>query len=441
MHVGLNAGYRSSQRTTVTARRGEQMVQPVVHRANGQLKPVVLAGVVAGVITTVWYCLEHYAQRHYFFDLRIYHNAVTWWLNGHQLYDYVQPRTGGFGFTYPPFAAVLMAPLSLVTLAHAGLVMSVITALGILVTTWWLVAPLAEQRGWPTGLVVALAVPLACLAEPLRETMGFGQINMILILLVLADWLALSRGSKFAGIGIGLAAAIKLTPAIFIAYLLVTGRRRAAAVATATAAAATLLTALVSPDTSWRYWTEALWQTSRVGRLDYASNQSLLGLLARLADPGRPDRLAWLVLVVVIVAVGFTRAARACAAGDDLAGFTLTGLTGCLICPISWTHHLYWVIPAIVICVEVGIGDERVDLDAVRRGGYLLLAGLTWWVFATSVIWPFNHRQGQHWSDGLIGVLGENAYVLLCVALLCLMPVRTLRTQPSRVAVRALISV
>ena len=105
----------------------------------------------------------------------------------------------------------------------------------------------------------------------------------------------MARGRRWAGVGIGLATAIKLTPGVFILYLLVTRRWRAAATAIGAAAAATLVAAALFPDQSREFWTSALWDTNRVGILEYVSNQSLRGLLARL-PLGAVESKVWLVL-------------------------------------------------------------------------------------------------------------------------------------------------
>src|SRR5690606_17865660 len=170
----------------------------------------------------------------------------------------------------------------------------------------------------------------------MRETFMFGQVNAVLLMLVLADAVFLvRRGSRFAGIGVGLATAIKLTPGIFILYLLVTRRLRATVVAAGTAAGATLLAALVAPDESRVFWTEALWNTDRVGDLSYISIQSLQGMLARL-DPVDPSRAVWLAGVVAVLAAWAWRVRRA----DLLTGVALTGVVGGVVSPVTWIHHL-----------------------------------------------------------------------------------------------------
>ena len=167
--------------------------------------------------------------------------------------------------------------------------------------------------------------------ESTRETITFGQINMLLVVLILADLLfAVPRDRRWAGVGVGLATALKLFPGIFIVYLLVdraAGGRRS--VASATAAAATLVAAAFAPQDSWRFWTHELWATDRVGRTDYTGNQSLFGPAQPAHRAGtKPAALLWPLLAALVVAYGLWRAARAARARDWTAGLALAGLVG-----------------------------------------------------------------------------------------------------------------
>ncbi len=119
---------------------------------------------------------------------------------------------------------------------------------------------------------------------------------------------------------------------------------------------ATGLAALVVPDASTFYWTRAMWDTTRVGRLDYVSNQSLQGVLARLGETGRP---LWATAVVLVLAVWAVRARHAIVVGDWTAAFALTGLTACLISPITWVHHLVWLLPSFAVLVRAGHPGSR----------------------------------------------------------------------------------
>ncbi|MEV7285020.1 glycosyltransferase 87 family protein [Streptomyces sp. NPDC093252] len=334
------------------------------------------------------------------FDLRVYHGAVQNWLrDGGALYDYRVPGTV-YGFTYPPFAAVVMAPMALVPLSLAIALALLLNLAALLAVLRVLTGRAWRRHGW---YGCALAACALALFEPLRDTVSFGQVNVVLLALVLTDlWLltnAPRAPARWAGIGIGLAAAVKLTPAVFIGLLLIAGRRRAAAVAGLVAAAATGLAALVAPGASRFYWTEALWDTTRVGRLDYVSNQSLQGLLARLGETGRP---AWALAVALVLGVWVWRTRRAVASGDWRAAFALTGLTACLISPITWVHHLVWLLPAFAVLVRAG-----------HRGAAATLYAL----LCTSVVWL--------WFDdasGLDGFLGSNLYTWLTLGLLLWLP-------------------
>ncbi|MFI0509148.1 glycosyltransferase 87 family protein [Streptomyces sp. WSLK1-5] len=335
------------------------------------------------------------------FDLRVYHGAVDSWIHhGGRLYDYRVPGTA-YGFTYPPFAAVAMLPMALLGLRAAIAVGLLLNLAALAVVLRLLTGRTWRRYGWYGCALGACALALF---EPLRDTFSFGQVNLLLLALVLIDaWLLATGRERWAGIGIGLAAAVKLTPALFIALLLVARRGRAAAVATVVALAATGFAALVAPDASRFYWTDALWDTSRVGRLDYVSNQSLQGVLARL---GETDRALWAVAVLLTLGVWTVRARRAAAAGDWAAAFALTGLTACLVSPITWVHHLVWLLPSFAVLV---------------RRGHPRVAGALYAVLCTSVVWL--------WFDdasGVDGFLGSNTYTWITLGLLLWLPV----TQP-----------
>lgn len=350
-----------------------------------------------------------------FFDVGVYYGAVDEWIHqGGRIYDYVKPGTH-YGFTYPPFAAVSMAPMALVSWPVAVGISIVLSVVASALLLRWLAGPVIRRVARRPWFAFTVAACLFALFEPVRDTFSFGQVNLLLVALVFADARLLATGrGRYAGIGIGLATAIKLTPALFIGYLLITGRRRQAALAAATAGAATLVAALIDPDASRAFWTDALWNTDRVGSLSYVSNQSLQGVLARL-QPDHPSRAVWLVCVIAVLAVWAYRSRVAVRQGDDRAGFALTGLTACLISPVTWVHHLVWLIPALIVLVDTaqrrldeGHRDRRV-LPVVCVGLYVVLC--------SSVVWLWRWD-----STGLDAFLGANAYVWITLGLLLVRP-------------------
>lgn len=355
------------------------------------------------------------AEDHGRFDLEVYQGAVSSWAAGNPLYDYLKPNSP-YGFTYPPFAALLMLPLVAMPLWLSYALSLLAGAAIVTATTWWLAARIAPRHGWPTWYVVALAIPLICLLEPVRDTFGYGQVNLLLVALILLDIEGLRRGSRWAGVGTGLAAAIKLTPALFILLLLV-ARPRAAVNAVAVGALATVTAFIAAPGTSWEFWTRALLDTSRVGKTENAANQALSGPLARLSDSPDAPLALWLPLVVVVGVVGLRRAVLAMRAGDDVAALALVGLTSGLISPLTWVHHLWWLVPAFAVLLDVGI--------ARRSRAVLLSAAAVFLLFVGS--WPDHVRQpdGEHLDHGVWVVLGENTLPVVLLLLVVLLPVRS----------------
>jgi alpha-1,2-mannosyltransferase len=398
------------------------MSQGASRRTHYQVLFVIALAVVVAAFLAVA------AVRHGFFDLKVYAGALDYWArDGGEIYDYLKPYST-YGFTYPPFAAFTMLPLAYLPWPVAIVISVTATVLTSALLLWWLVDPIARRTGWTRWFALAVAICLAAAFEPMRETVNFGQVNMLLLFLVAADllWLVADRTPtgrpvpaayrRFAGVGIGLATAIKLTPGIFILYLLVTRRWRAAAVASGTAAAATLLAAAAAPDASREFWTEALWNTDRVGSLAYISNQSLQGLVARL-DPAHPSTVAWLAAVLATLVVWAWRSRTAVAAGDEPAGLALTGVAGCLVSPVTWVHHLVWLIPALVLLVDNAF---LAPAGSRRRGGLLAFAILGYGILISRLVW----RWEEGGVTGLTGFVGANAYVWISLALLVGLPVR-----------------
>jgi alpha-1,2-mannosyltransferase len=374
-------------------------------------------GVVVALFLCTWAFDAAMAVRHGFFDLKVYYGALNYWMHGTgEIYDYLLAPTK-YGFTYPPFAALMMLPMAYVSW-HVAIAISMVLTVGASVAVlYWLVEPLARRHGWNRWFAVGIASALAVAFEPLRETFLFGQVNSVLLAVVAADLLLLVRYNRsIAGVGIGIAAAIKLTPGIFIVYLLVTKRYRAAAVASGTTLVATLLAGAVAPDASREFWTDALWNTGRVGSQAFVSNQSLSGVIHRW-DPQQPAKLLWLALVLLVLAVWAWRSRRAVRHGDEATGLALTGLVGVLISPITWVHHLVWVLPAIVLLVDRGL---VAGLSRGRRRWLLGLAAVTYLVMCSRLVWVFSGR-----FETLGGWLGSNAYVWLSLIMLFALPVRT----------------
>jgi alpha-1,2-mannosyltransferase len=103
---------------------------------------IVVALAVAALVFDAFF-----AVRHGFFDLNVYHGAINYWADGGNLYDFVRDRST-YGFTYPPFAALTMLPMAVLSWPVAVAIGSIAT-LGV--TVWLmrqLLAPVISRRGW-----------------------------------------------------------------------------------------------------------------------------------------------------------------------------------------------------------------------------------------------------------------------------------------------------
>jgi alpha-1,2-mannosyltransferase len=192
---------------------------------------------------------------------------------------------------------------------------------------------LAQSVGW-AGLAVILI-------EPVRSTLDYGQINTLLLALVVVDLLVVPK--RHCGWLIGLAAAIKLTPLIFLALPLLARDGKAVARGLGVVAGTTGLMWLLSPGASRTYWTSDLLAAKRVGTIAYAGNQSLYGLLHRWPFPADGQGAVWLLLCAATAVMGLYVAHRCLANADRAAAMLALALVGLLISPISWTHHWVWV--------------------------------------------------------------------------------------------------
>ena len=287
-------------------------------------------------------------------DLEIYCGAINYALGGGDLYAYayVHPTVHGLGFTYPPFAALVLAPFALMPLLVAKTLWTILTFVVVVACLAVLVRgaagtpyrrPSVERKGAAQiAWVAGLAVPVL-LTYPFLHNLIVGQVSLFVIALALFDHLLPRR---WQGVLVGLSAAIKLTPLVFLPYYLLTRQWRQAAVCAGTFAGASALAFALLPGPSVAYWTDKLWQTGRVGRTDSTVNKSLLGMLTRQLPDGVPVTLVWLVVAAAVAALAYWRASRHLREGEALAATLAVGALSVAVSPISWPHHQLWLVLA-----------------------------------------------------------------------------------------------
>jgi alpha-1,2-mannosyltransferase len=314
--------------------------------------------------------------------------------------------------------------------------------------------------GWRTRLGGALlGSAAALLTEPVFRTMNLGQVNLLLMALVIGD-LAQPDGRRLKGMGVGIAAGIKLIPLVFIPYLLLTRRFHAAAVAAGTFAATVVLGFLVVPHDSSDWWLHGLFfNDARTGFVGRAGNQSLRAILTRLAGSIHGATVEWVSVALLAAVIGLTSAVLLDRAGHAMLAILATALVGLLDSPISWDHHWVWVVPGMMAAAHYAWRARQAGRRSAARwcaalAGALLLIfaawpGALWSVpvagsgdFTNGLIWAgpnsrvtqyalFGDNPGlleYHWR-GLQNVSG-NAFVLTGVALLILLVLVAARTRP-----------
>ncbi|MEU7582545.1 glycosyltransferase 87 family protein [Streptomyces sp. NPDC041068] len=355
--------------------------------------------------------------------------------------------------TYPPFAALLFTPLTLLetadmrTLATLGnlLLLVAFVHLSLLLIGDKRHAHVTHARVEHAHvkhvrLESALWVSaLAVWCEPVWTTLRYGQINLLLAALVLWD-LSRRPGHRWAGVGIGIAAAIKLTPALFAVFLLLTGaveasRRgtwrpavRHACVASVSFTGATLLAAAVLPYDSWRFWTRMVFEAGRVGLAEDTANQSLRGVLARLLHTGEPGG-AWVMAAAVVGVLGLAVAVASALRGERAWAALACAATALLVSPVSWSHHWVWCVPMVLL----------LGMEAMRRGGRAswAVAGAASLVFCSYALWWVPHGAGRLELAQNFGQMTLSAlYVVTAFAFLLVASTRSRTITRSRAITR-----
>ena len=399
------------------------------------------------------------------FDVYVYWYALNNWFSGNSLYDwYALPDYKMYPFTYPPFGAWALSPLTWFDYETAARLMIMAIALQTAV----IVALVGRSLGWSWGSAFAIAPWAAILVqqclEPFTQSVGFAQVNTAMMALVMID-VAAPDSWKGRGVASGLAAAIKLTPAIAVLIFLLRRQWRSAITMVATSLTVTLLSWIISPSESARFFFDAMWDPQRAGDAYYAGNQNLKGFVAR-ALPENAWSITWAIAVVLalVAAVWLCLRIQAAAtsvvtsrsASDDVASGLLntaapaapagdatetaasdavaapsavatspaspalpenlaTLLTaavimtlGLLVSPITWSHHWVWGLASVVALIAVALRLKSAPLAALALAqGALFIMAPHWW-------FPYGQVNELHWS--VVKQLVGSSYTLAAIA-------------------------
>ena len=267
--------------------------------------------------------------------------------------------------------------------------------MAFLVAAGWFTAGVLSPARWQARLGGALLGAAAGLVtEPVFRTIYLGQVNLLLMAVILAD-LCQPGSRRFKGIATGLAAGIKLVPLVFIPYLLLTRRLRAAAMATGAFAATVILGFILVPGDSSDWWLHGLFfADGRTGFVGWGGNQSLRGLLTRLAGSVNGATAWWVAAALVVAVAGLGCAVLLDRVGHTMLAILATALVGLLDSPISWDHHWVWAVPGVMAAGWYAARAWRAGRSAAA-GWCTALAAALLLIFAP---WP-----GSLWSVPVTG--------------------------------------
>jgi alpha-1,2-mannosyltransferase len=339
----------------------------------------------------------------------------------------------GVRFTYTPFAALIFGDLSLIPWLALKWIMAVASIAALPLTVWLTFGQLG-WRGKPRLGVVCTVTAVAFWSDPVQRTLHLGQVELLLMLLVVWD-LGRPRHNKWKGAGIGVAAGIKLVPLIFIPYLVLTRQFRQAAVATAAFAMTVAAGFARLPSASVQWWLGPdFLRAGRTGFVGFMANQSLRGLISRLAGSVTAATPLWLVVAAATAVIGLIAAALFHRSGRPVQGWVTCALTGQLVSPVSWDYHWVWLAPIVAVLVDAAIRAQGADRWAWWAGTAMLGAlfgawpsvwnsnlgispwGLIWYAHSTHRgVGDHPWDAEYHWH-GLAWFAG-NLYILLGLAL------------------------
>lgn len=340
----------------------------------------------AALLWAAWQLLGHTPYR---IDIDVYRMGGRAWLEGSPLYsDGVLFHTEAgleLPFTYPPLAAIAFAPFALWSLPVASAAITVTTLVLLVVSTWIVLTRLRVAEHWPatTGpawrrrcwLAAAIVAPAVLFLEPVRSNFEFGQINVVLMTLVIAD--CVPRKTPWPrGLLLGVAIALKLTPAIFLLYFLLRRDTRALLTTAASMVGATLIGLIFAWRDSLMYWTETVHDTDRIGTVTFNTNQNIAGGLARLGLGEGPRFVLWTLACFAVLGLTVWAVRRVLKAHQPVLALVCVALFGLVVSPVSWSHHWVWALPSVLVTAVIAYRQRNLALGAVSAIGVALMVCL-----------------------------------------------------------------
>ena len=382
---------------------------PVAGSRFGRASLWCLLWLVAALAMT-YTCWQLFGHIPYRIDIDVYQMGGKAWLDGRPLYTgnvMFHTPIVDLPFTYPPLAAIAFSPFAWMGMPVASVVITALTLVVLLVSTTivltrldvWAESTLLPGPAWVrrVWLAVVIVAPASIWLEPIASNFAFGQINAVLMTLVIADCFP-RRTPWPRGLLLGLGIALKLTPAVFLLYFLLRRDNRAALTSLASFAGATVVGFALAWQDSLEYWTTTLHHTDRIGEAALNTDQNIAGALARLRLDQHERFPLWVLACLMVLAATVWAMRRVLKAGEPTLAVICVALFGLVVSPVSWSHHWVWMLPAVLVTGVLGWRRRNAAL------GVLTVAGLVLMHWSPIDLLPKHHETTANWWRQLLGM-------------------------------------
>jgi hypothetical protein len=264
---------------------------------------------------------------------------------------------------HPPASVLLLAPLALLDYHNAFLIWSLFSLAALGLSCWLAFRQLGARLScW--SLLPALVLLLH--SNPFQQQLYWGQLNLLLLLLIVGTWAAERSGRPYvAGFLLAVAASIKLFPAFLFLGLVLSRRWKTVLAGLVSLAAIAGISVMLLGVSTYQEYISSVVPVVGTTRSEWI-NASLPGLWRKLFDPettctgGKAEALFTSPLLAQILS------AVSCAAiilvccwlsgrsknreGHDHA-FGIGIIAMLLVCPITWDHYfLLLLLPLCLLC-------------------------------------------------------------------------------------------
>lgn len=351
-------------------------------------------------------------------DVDVYRLGADTFLHGRSIYTQlpVSPVGGALPYTYPPFSAIVFTPLAVIP-PHIGYpLLTGATCLALIPIV------LAYRKSSPE-LAGMLAKPWMVLAgccvlvvgHPVANTIFWGQINVLLMMMVAVD--VLWPNARWPrGALIGIAAAIKLTPAGFALVFLLRKDFRAVVTSFLSFLLMTAIAFVLMPHDSWLYWTDRVFHASSMNIGPIHANESVISSYVKLGLSGRTLVIVAGLSALAVFVMTWLGTSRALKDGNLPLALGVTAAGDLLLSPISWSHHWVLALPTAALILVTGY----------RKHNFWLLFG--GWAGAL-ILWLAPHYrvplEYQIWT--FPQKVAGSSYQIVAVVFLIVMTVRWFR--------------